>query len=104
MSTVNVEGKGMWKAEIDSDVADNIAVRSLISSHRTMVENLENYKIPDHRWIATFSTDEEEDIKQLKKMRDALALVINHWYGGKVDEATEVIAGECGVTLLQQTP
>jgi hypothetical protein len=102
MSTVNIEGKGMWKAEIDLDVADNIAVQSLIRSHQTMVECLEDYKVHDHRWIAVFDTNEEEDIKQLKKMRDALALVINHWYGGKVDEATEVIVGECGVNLLRE--
>jgi hypothetical protein len=75
------------KVEIDLDVAveDNITLQSLISSHRAMVEYLEDYKIPDHKLIAIFDTDPETDIRALKKMRDALALVINSWYGGKID-------------------
>jgi len=72
------------KVEIDDEVADKITVRSLIDSHEAMVQYLEDYKDPEHRWIAIFDLDKEKDIEALKKMRDALALVINEWYGGKV--------------------
>ena len=72
------------KVEIDLDIADEIAVQSLMNSHAAMTQYLEDYKDPKHKWIAIFDSDEEKDIEALKKMRDALAFVINEWYGGKV--------------------
>lgn len=89
--------------ELDHDVADAITLQSLISSYDSMVEGLEKYEDPEHEWIAYFVTDEEEDKRQIKKMRDALSLVINHWYGGSVPEhEEEVVAGECSVNLIRE--
>ena len=72
------------KVELDLDIADEIAVQSLMNSHTTMTQYLEDYKDPGHKWIAIFDPDKEKDIETLKKMRDALTFVINEWYGGKV--------------------
>ena len=72
------------KVELDLDIADEIAVQSMLNSHAAMVQYLEDYKDLGHKWIAIFDPDKEKDIEALKKMRDALALVITEWYGGSV--------------------
>ena len=72
------------KIEIDLEVADNITLQSLVRSHEIMREALNKYKDPSHDWIAIFHANEKKDIKAIKKMKKALALVINEWYGGKV--------------------
>lgn len=72
------------KVEIDLDVADSITLQSLIRTHQTLSGHLRQYKEPDHGWIAISSTDKKEDVKAIKKMKKALELIINEWYGGDV--------------------
>ena len=72
------------KVEIDLDVADDITLQSLVRSHESMEEALKKYEDPSHDWIAIFHTNDKKDVKAIKKMKKALALVINEWYGGKV--------------------
>ena len=71
------------KVEIDLDVADDITLQSLVISHESMEEALRKYEDTSDDWIAMFHTNEKKDIKAIKKMKKALALVIG-WYGGKV--------------------
>ena len=72
------------KVEIDLDVADDITLQSLVRSHESMVEALRKYEAPSHSYlIHIFHTDKKKDVKAIKKMKKALALVIS-WYGGKV--------------------
>ena len=71
------------KVEIDLDVADDITLQSLVRSHESMVEALRKYEDTSDDWIAIFHATEKKDVKAIKKMKKALALVIS-WYGGKV--------------------
>ena len=71
------------KIEIDLEVADDITLQSLVRSHENMVEALKQHEEPHFDCIAIFHTDDKKDVKAIKKMKKALALVIS-WYGGKV--------------------
>ena len=48
-----------------------------------MKEYLEKYEEKDHKFIAIFSTDEEEDKAQIETMREALEILLEY-YGEEV--------------------
>lgn len=66
--------------EIDYDVADKLTSENLKVARSAFKEYLEQYKDPDHSWIAVFHTDEKADIKELKKMVRACDRLLS-WYG-----------------------
>ena len=72
------------KFEIDLDVDDEVTIQSLKNSHETVTKYLKEYEEDNHGWIAIFSTEKKEDVKALKKMKKALALVITDWYNGEL--------------------
>ena len=69
--------------EISCDFADAVTVQNLKETREVFVEYLERYKDPEHGWIAVFHKDEDDDIKELKKMVKACDRLLL-WYGERV--------------------
>jgi hypothetical protein len=67
--------------EVNDEQVNLLVSQSLKESVEAMNEYLEKYNMPDHGWIAIFSTNKEEDIAMITKVRDALLLVLTEWYG-----------------------
>jgi len=71
------------KLEIDDEVADAIVIKVLRSSMEMLEKDLESYEAGGRPFIAVFSTDPDEDAKQLKKQIKAFKRVLS-WYEPQV--------------------
>jgi hypothetical protein len=71
------------KLEIDDEIADAIVIKVLRSSMEMLQKDLDAYDRNDRPFIAVFSTDPDEDAKQLKKQIKAFKRVLS-WYEPQV--------------------
>ncbi len=62
--------------DIDSDTLDELTVDNLKEMRESILESLVERK--QDRGMAIFTTDKDEDIKQLKKLYKAFNRVINY--------------------------
>jgi hypothetical protein len=69
-----------FKVEVDGDSMLEITTASLQNSYDEMVRYLKDYESNTMKFMSVFSTDKEEDMKQLLQMKDALVTVAK-WYG-----------------------
>lgn len=72
------------KIEIDDMFAEQVVIQMLHESMEMLEKDLVAYKEGDGPYIAVFSTDPDEDVKQLKKQIKAFKRVLS-WYEPQVD-------------------
>ena len=87
------------KIEVNEELGDEITHASLLGTIYAMDGYLEEYKDPDHGFIAVFSIDEKEDISKIREMRNAMALVAG-WYGKEVEPLER--SSTCAVGLIRE--